>query len=124
MGIWKRLARAPIGVWGGSLIYHAATRTLHLLGGYRDSFNPVVLTDYPVYKYYIDSDVWFSTAVRQPSFERVYASADLFLNDTIISFGGIKVPFDATTISNDCFYSQLATYDLSEFFLSIISSLL
>ena len=114
-GIWNQLAKAPIGVWGASIMYHSSTKTLHLIGGYRDSFNPIIFTDYPVYQYSIESNLWFTIANRNPSYERMYAPALYVRNDYAISFGGMEMPFDPSVVRNGCFYNDITIYDIGKF---------
>ena len=114
-GIWSRLAYGPVAIWGGNLVYQPSTDFLHLIGGYRDTVNPNVLTYYPSYKYSIASDSWFTSSVEDPSSERVFATAQYLKDDIALLYGGIEITFDPSRISDNCFHSEAKLFDLGIF---------
>jgi hypothetical protein len=103
-----------MGVWGGSLSYHAPSKTLHLLGGFRDSLNPMIKDTFPVYKYFIDSNLWFATGIQNPAKQRSYTPSVVYKDNYAIFFGGVQITFEGSRTNDDCFHRDIVLYDMSK----------
>ena len=110
------LAKAPVQVWGASMIYHKETQTLHLLGGFMNTYNPAFSRQYPSYKYSIQSNVWHTVTLRNPEYSKIYSTAQYIGHDYGVLLGGMFTPNSPKKAPlNDCFSNLISIYDIGSF---------
>lgn len=100
-------------MWGGTLTYHRETETLHLIGGLSSTFIPSLVTNYPSYKYSIQSNTWHTSNIRDMPHSLIFSSAQSYKEDYSLIFGGMYVTSISSSASTeDCFSNVIGIFNV------------
>ncbi|KAL2916744.1 hypothetical protein HK105_203523 [Polyrhizophydium stewartii] len=111
---WSELTPGPIGISGGTGVYHAATHTIHFFVSYPLSYvTDLFLGRQYVLAYAIDSDTWSQWAAQPVSKNRYLPRAAAVSGDYGVLFGGMEKGWDETRLADDCFSGEIQVLDLA-----------
>ncbi|KAI9094320.1 hypothetical protein DFS34DRAFT_665189 [Phlyctochytrium arcticum] len=109
--IWRELRAPPAGVYGGTMVHHGRTNTLHLYGGTNDF--PVNSLGRPAFVYSIDADLWYYGPRQSEAYTGAFASALSAGDDVMLITGGYRWSFAADAGILDCFTNMIKVVDLA-----------
>ncbi|TPX64199.1 hypothetical protein SpCBS45565_g06067 [Spizellomyces sp. 'palustris'] len=111
-GVWTQLPSAPVKTYGASLIYHPATNTLHLIGGYRFDLGDPTL-GYASYIYSIDAGLWYIGAWQSYSTMNIWNRGEYIGDDVGVVTGGLRPLLVQDDIDMECFTETVRVVDLA-----------